>query len=132
MLTKEIIHMGYGDDPINGKTVIAQAKQEIENGNLFVGNTFEEYVLIQKIRGQYHLGTYSIISHDGTNAILPKPVVDDLFNTILSEEGSDDFFYIDTHGDSHAMDLRADIVDAILQMKEEHAPKARPELHFAN
>lgn len=89
------------------KSAMAQAKREIKKGNLFIGNTY-------------------------TNAELPKAVVDKLFDTILSEEGSDDFFYVDTHGDTDTMKYRADLVDAILDMKQQYAPKARPKLHLVN
>lgn len=118
MINKEIIHIGFG------RSAIPEAKKQIENENLFIGNTFEEYVLIQKIRGVYHLGTYSVVSHEGTNAELPKKVVDELFSTILSEEGSDDFFYIPTN-DENAMKYRRDIVETILDQKAEHAPVAK-------
>jgi len=132
MLTKEIIHMGYGDDPINGKKVIAQAKQEIENGNLFISNTYEEYCLIQKIKGKYIMGTYSIVSHDGQDVELTKAVVDSLFDEMFTGEGSSDYFYMKTNGNNTMMKFRHDIVDSILDTKEQHAPKARQELHFVN
>jgi hypothetical protein len=126
MLDRKIVHLGFD------KSAMAQAKREIEKGNLFIGNTHEEYVLIQKIKGKYHLGTYSVVSHDGTNAEMPKAVVDKLFDTILSEEGSDDFFFVDTHGDTDAMKYRVDLVDAILEIKQQYTPKARPKLHLVN
>lgn len=122
MISREINHLGFG------RSNVAKAKQEIEKGNLFIGNTFEEYVLIQKIKGAYYLGTYSVVSHEGTNAELPKKVVDELFDTILSEEGSDDFFYINTN-DENAMKYRRDIIESILEMKARNAPKAKMTIH---
>ena len=118
MIPREINHIGYG------KIAVSEAKNQIEQGNLFIGNTYEEYVFIHKIKRKYHLGTYSIISHDGTNCELPKKVLDELFNTILVEEGSDDFFYMETNG-KDITQFRRDIVEAILEMKLENAPKAK-------
>ena len=71
------------------KLQFLKLKDKSKKATCLVSNTYEEYVFIHKIKGKYHLGTYSIISHDGTNCELPKKVLDELFNTILVEEGSD-------------------------------------------
>lgn len=126
MLGKNIVHLGFDN------SARTQAKKEIEKGNLFIGNTFEEYILIQKVNGKYHLGTYSIVSHDGINVELSKGQINDLFDTVLSEKGSGNFYYIDTHGDSNALKYRADIVAAILETKDPTIPRTRLELHLLN